>query len=387
MKNYPLLSLITIISISLAQFSVAKGAPLALEANEGAVVFMMDSNYPNFLTNSLRVVFKKNDSLEFKAIFAKRKGKITVAKLSAGEYRLLKLESDQYFTNLDDGPSFTIEEGKATYVGDIKFMVNVGFGRNWRVDTFEISDNADDTLEILSSTFSGVTINSTLPLNWQVDSKSDDNEKHTSFKPTKKNYTGNGLIENGLLVLRLASKKPQGIASLGLGSPEVARINFKFKAIDGSNRSGIIEFNAYNVMTGISYKKLDKYTRGGLVALELPPGDYSINKFEAILDGGTAHVEYYNTIDTELPFSVKAGKITYLGEVYGNALKKKLLLFNMAQSVEFYVNDFWERDQKELIKKYPFLKEIPAETRLLEGKDGWEQIFHQGVDPRSFLKK
>lgn len=387
MKNNPLLALALFISVSLAPFTVAKGAPIALEANEGAVVFMMDSNYPNFLTNSLRVVFKKNDSLEFKAIFAKRKGKITVAKLSAGEYRLLKLESDQYTTNLDDGPSFTIEEGKATYVGDIKFMVNVGFGRNWRVDKFEISDNADETLKKLSSSFSGETVNSTLAINWEAGAEGDDNEKHRTFKPTKKDYTGTGLKENGLLVLRLASKKPQGVAALGLGSPDVARIDFKFKAIDGKNRSGIIEFNAYNVVTGVSYKKLDQYTRGGLVALELPPGDYSINKFVAHIDGGTTTVEYYNTIETILPFSVEAGKITYLGEVYGNALRKKLLLFNVSQSVDFYVNDFWERDRKELLEKYPFLKDIPAQTKLLEGKDGWEQIFHQNVDPRSFLKK
>ncbi len=387
MKKHALLASILFIVVSLARFSAAKESPLVLAANEGAVVFMMDSNYPNFLTNTLRVVFKKDDSLEFKTIHAKRKGKITVAKLSAGEYRLLKLESDQYVTTLDDGPSFTIEEGKATYVGDIKFMVNLGFGRNWRVDTFEISDNADVSLKHLSSSFSGETINSTLLLNWQADAEGDDNIKPTTFKPTKKNYTGEGLKENGLLVLRLASSKPHGIASLGMGSPEVARINFKFKATDGSHRSGVIEFNAYNVMTGVSYKKLDQYTRGGLVSLELPPGEYSINKFEAFTDGGTNTIEYYNTIETELPFSIEEGKITYLGEVYGNALKKNVTLFNLTQSVDFYVNDFWERDRKELIEKYPFLKDIPAETKLLEGKDGWEQIFHQNVDPRSFLKK
>lgn len=389
MNSIPLLTLILIICASLPQIATAIDKPVDLDKGEGAVVFRMDSNYPNIPGNKLRVVFKKPDSLEFDSILAQRKGKITVAKLPAGQYRLLKFETLQYETNVEGETTFTVEEGKATYLGDIDFKVNLGYGRDWRVETFKINDNSEKTLAELSTVFSGETISFLLDINWEAENSG--NVEYSHFKPVKKDYKGEGLQENGLLAIHLASKRTNDFmkaASLGLGTQEVSRIEFDFKSTDGSNRFGTIAYTGYNIMTGVAYKKLDKYTKGSLIMLELPPGHYSINKFRAHFDDANAAIDsYYNTIDTALPFSIEAGKISYLGEVYGNALTKKILLFDIPQSVNFYINDFWERDQKELLKLYPFLKDIPAETSLLEGKDGWDQIFIQNIDPRASLMK
>lgn len=385
------ISLSLLFALSFAQTVFSKSKEISLNAGEGAVVFMMDSNYPNFPGNKLRVVFKKVDSLEIQSVLAQRKGKVTIKSLPAGIYRIDNFQSAQYKTTFKKSSTFAVEEGKATYIGDIEFKVNLGYGRNWRIDTLAITDNSTKTLGTIASRFKGDTSTTLQSVKWEHHATTNKSAKTTKFKVAGKKYKGENLDKNGLLVVRLASKKPNLLlqtASLGAAGHIVGRLEFDFESKIDSHRIGTIKSTDYNVMTGYDYKGLDKHTRGAIVTIELPPGEYSITRYRAHIDNPNAMIDYhYNTVAFNLPFNIEAGQITYLGEIYGNQSKKTVLIFDSVQSVNFYVNDFWDRDRKELVKRYPFLKGVTAKTELLEANDGWEQVFIQNVDPREILNQ
>ncbi len=378
------LAFAVIFSVSSLQ---AKEDTIDLKPGEGLLVFKMETNFVNTPFGKFQVLLKKKNTLDGVTVVPKQKDQWTKVAVPIGEYELVEFSSPNWSSEFYENNTVLIEEGATTYIGDITFIAkNRPLKTSPLVETFEVNDNSDEAREALEDRYTenfrtALVLTGETPTDLEADKA-----KLERFFPVKKQYNGENLESKGLVVARIAMEKSNVLmhaAMLGMSRPIITSFSLDFEPTDGSKQIGFIRNDALNLVS--PFKPLDKQTKGLLVAIEVPPGTYNINRFDANVSYMTVDTWYFNTIDSEAPFSVNAGEITYIGEIFAHALKERFLLFNSPQNVEFYITNQWERDQKELYSKFKFLKDFPVTHSLLEGQNGWEAVFHTGENPRDML--
>jgi hypothetical protein len=79
----------------------------------------------------------------------------------------------------------------------------------------------------------------------------------------------------------------------------------------------------------------------GVVLVEsLPPGDYEIYNFDVFYNGGTIQKNFGSKTDVSIPFSVKPGTTTYLGNYQANKLiGQNVLGMPLPAGARFIVSD------------------------------------------------
>lgn len=77
--------------------------------------------------------------------------------------------------------------------------------------------------------------------------------------------------------------------------------------------------------SNIFYKQAPDYqaaTEQGVVLVNsLPAGDYEIYNFDVFFNGGTVQKNFGSRADFSVPFTVKPGQVTYLGNYQANGLR------------------------------------------------------------------
>lgn len=96
--------------------------------------------------------------------------------------------------------------------------------------------------------------------------------------------------------------------------------------------------------TNMFYKQVADYqspTESGVVLVQsLPPGEYEIYNFDIFFNGGTVQNNYGSKVDFSIPFSVKPGQSTYLGNYQANKLTgKNFIGLSLPAGAVFVVTD------------------------------------------------
>jgi hypothetical protein len=100
---------------------------------------------------------------------------------------------------------------------------------------------------------------------------------------------------------------------------------------------------------------------GKLIVLELPQGDYHIDRW-FISQGyiGLESVDGFN-----IRFTVVPGEVTYIGELNNDRTAGGLFGSGLGQ-INFKIQDSNDRDLKEVAKRYPNLDLKNIKTKLME---------------------
>ncbi|MBG52707.1 MAG: hypothetical protein CML99_09850 [Rhodobiaceae bacterium] len=147
---------------------------------------------------------------------------------------------------------------------------------------------------------------------------------------------------------------------------KIAEITVSFRDSDGNN---VRRVKTADGILGPAWKEnngFDFLLSGGgghLFALRLPPGEYEIHRWSV----STGVASYYPSSDFSLPFSIKRGKSTYMGD-FNFTMGKGHNLFGIP--IQFlddiaYLNS-WERDLNALRSKYPSMNLLEVDFSGLE---------------------
>jgi hypothetical protein len=108
--------------------------------------------------------------------------------------------------------------------------------------------------------------------------------------------------------------------------------------------------------TNLFYKQDPDYQSGGeagvVLIQSLPPGDYEIYNFNIFLNAGTVQNNYSSRADFAIPFTVKPGETTYLGNYQANRLTgKNFLGLSLPAGAVFVVTDRMDAEMPLAAKK------------------------------------
>jgi hypothetical protein len=99
----------------------------------------------------------------------------------------------------------------------------------------------------------------------------------------------------------------------------------KQKSTGSAEKQAVGRFTYFQ--TNMFYKQApDFHTNGeaGVVLVQaLPPGDYAIYNFDVFNNAGTVQSHYFSKVDISIPFTVRPGQTTYLGNYQANHLSGK----------------------------------------------------------------
>lgn len=97
---------------------------------------------------------------------------------------------------------------------------------------------------------------------------------------------------------------------------------FRKRGSDAAENKPVGRFTYFQ--TNMFYKQTPDYHSGdeaGVVLIHsLPPGDYEIYNFDVFFNGGMVQKNFFSKIDVSIPFSVRSGETTYLGNYQANRL-------------------------------------------------------------------
>jgi len=91
--------------------------------------------------------------------------------------------------------------------------------------------------------------------------------------------------------------------------------------------------------------------KGSLFVARLPPGNYEISNVRFFLNNGLSTVTFSSRKDFSVPFSVKRGMATYLGEFLTYEVKGNAFGMSVPAGGYFVVSNKLERDLAILEKK------------------------------------
>lgn len=105
--------------------------------------------------------------------------------------------------------------------------------------------------------------------------------------------------------------------------------------------------------------------QGVVLIQSLPPGDYEIFNFDIFFNAGTVQTNFSSREPFSIPFTVKAGETTYLGNYQANRISgKNILGLPVASGAVFTVTSRLEDD-----------------LRIARGKDGMVRADGQDATP------
>lgn len=125
---------------------------------------------------------------------------------------------------------------------------------------------------------------------------------------------------------------------------------------------------------GTSFSE-DPDRSGRVLAVSLPPGDYELYSWTLYIQvvGGYGYISP-KTPPPPLPFSVKAGQVTYLGNLHAETLMgKNLFGISVPGSGVATIKDERQRDQPLIDEKFPMLEGWPVVNADLNGK-AWAPV-------------
>jgi hypothetical protein len=103
---------------------------------------------------------------------------------------------------------------------------------------------------------------------------------------------------------------------------------------------------------------------GRLFVVPLPEGRYEFYQYQT---SAAYQVIYQAREEFSIPFEIKPGRATYVGEVRAVKLEKPNLFgIRMPYGIELAGADAAERDQPLLLEKYRFLASIPFDIALVD---------------------
>jgi hypothetical protein len=116
----------------------------------------------------------------------------------------------------------------------------------------------------------------------------------------------------------------------------------KGAASSSSDRPSIGRFVYFQ--TNTFYKQAPDYQsadEAGVVLVQsLPPGEYEIYNFDIFFNAGTVQNNYSSRAEFSIPFTVKPGEMTYLGNYQANRLTgKNFLGLSLPAGAVFVVSD------------------------------------------------
>jgi hypothetical protein len=140
--------------------------------------------------------------------------------------------------------------------------------------------------------------------------------------------------------------------------------SLKFRSVGGSE-SGALNFSQTDLNhTPIAYKTSD--SKGGIFVASLRPGDYEFHNVHFIYPGPLVHYTFSAKRDFSIPFTLKSGRVLYVGEltatgVWGkNALQYVPIGGYFARS-----NQIW-RDKQLIEAAHPEIKGLSIDILPIE---------------------
>lgn len=105
---------------------------------------------------------------------------------------------------------------------------------------------------------------------------------------------------------------------------------------------------------------------GTVFALPLPPAKYEFYKYYMFQSGGTAQITYKPHQEFSIPFEIRPGRATYIGEVRAvNLFEKSMFGIKLSDGARFEAMDAYERDAPILATKFAFLSGVPVDSTVL----------------------
>jgi hypothetical protein len=124
---------------------------------------------------------------------------------------------------------------------------------------------------------------------------------------------------------------------------------------------GTIWWGQANILEG---RKLDIDNGGetGIVDVRrLPPGEYEIFNFRVFYNGGNVQKNFSSKQDFSIPFSIRPGRTTYIGEFIAVGVQgQNIFGFSILDGAYFTVADRRERDITIARQKHPNLGEVQS---------------------------
>ena len=188
-------------------------------------------------------------------------------------------------------------------------------------------------------------------------------------------------------IVKVASKNPidasrTGVAFMSLGKGDstcsTGIFSIFFRPLDGSLPGmsfDAVVSNLFGVSNAVM-RNPDFCVE--VIGMSLPPGNYQITGSKWFSDTGMQTVRVSHDNQTGVPFTIKAGEVTYLGSfqmVF--AFDKGFLGKTVLVGGRYGVSDDLQRDKQKLDEMRPELKALPVIEQLPpddNGPDGFPRI-------------
>jgi hypothetical protein len=114
--------------------------------------------------------------------------------------------------------------------------------------------------------------------------------------------------------------------------------------------------------------KLEDYCETYYLVCSLPPGDYRLENITGVYTGGSMS---YFKMPTGLEFSIVGGRISYLGDIFGEPVKDKFLWTDRSATTRYFLSTRWDRDESYFEEVAPFLETWHLDYARLEPINEW----------------
>jgi hypothetical protein len=111
---------------------------------------------------------------------------------------------------------------------------------------------------------------------------------------------------------------------------------------------------------------IDTGSETGIVDVRrLPPGEYEIFNFRVFYNGGNVQKHFSSKTDFSIPFSIRPGRATYIGEFIAVGVQgENIFGFSIPDGAYFTVSNRGERDIAIARQKYPGLGRCRAPSLI-----------------------
>ena len=105
---------------------------------------------------------------------------------------------------------------------------------------------------------------------------------------------------------------------------------------------------------------------GTVFAISLPEGKYEFYQYFLHQNSGNIQATYQATSEFSIPFEVRAGRATYVGEVRAvNLFAKNMFGIKLADGARWEMHDAFARDEPILKTRFPVLEGLAVDAQVL----------------------
>lgn len=140
--------------------------------------------------------------------------------------------------------------------------------------------------------------------------------------------------------------------------------SLKFRAIGGSE-SGALTFKQTDFdHTPIAYRTAN--SKGGIFVAALRPGDYEFHNVYFFYPGPLAHHKFWGKQDFSIPFTLRSGRVLYVGELTATGMWGKNVLQYVPIGGYFARSNQIDRDKQLIEAVHPEIKGLPIDLLPLD---------------------